>query len=54
MAIDTIPLLILLAALALEVGKEIHALLLLVEKIKFLVEQLLETATADSLCLFFH
>ena len=54
MAIYTIPFLIFLPAFGLEVSKEVHTLLLLVEKVKFLVEQLLEATATDSLRLFFH
>lgn len=54
MAIYTIPFLIFLPAFGLEVSKEVHTLLLLVEKVKFLVEQLLEATATDSLRLFHH
>lgn len=54
MAQNTIPFLVFLTALLLEIGEEVHAQFLLVEKVKLLVKKLLEAATTDSLCLFFH
>ena len=54
MAQNAIPFLIFLTALLLEVGEEVHTQFLLVEKIKLLVEKLLEAAATDSLRLFLH
>ena len=51
---NAIPFLVFLTALLLEVGKKVHAQLLLIEKVKLLVEKLLEAAATDSLCLFLH
>lgn len=51
---NAIPFLVFLTALLLEVGEEVHTQFLLVEKIKLLVEKLLEAATTDSFCLFLH
>ena len=51
---NAIPFLVFLTALLLEVGEEVHAQSLLIEKVKLLVEQLLEAATTDSLRLFLH
>ena len=54
MAQNATPFLIFLTALLLEVGKKVHAQLLLIEKVKLLVEKLLEAAATDSLRLFLH
>lgn len=51
---NAIPFLVFLTALLLEVGEEVHAQFLLVEKVKLLVEKLLEAATTDSFRLFLH
>ena len=51
---NAIPFLVFLTALLLEVGEEVHAQFLLIEKVKLLVEKLLEAATTDSLRFFLH
>lgn len=54
MAQNAIPFLVFLTALLLEVGEEVHAQLLLIEKVKLLVEKLLEAAATDCLRFFLH
>ena len=51
---NAVPFLILLTAFLLEVGKKVHAQLLLIKKIELLVKQLLEATAADSFSLFKH
>lgn len=51
---NAVPFLILLTAFLLEVGKKVHAQLLLIKKIELLVKQLLEATAADSFRLFKH